>query len=77
MLLIRLESLSCYLAELTLLEYEALKYQPSMIAASAVFLAQYCLCRATWNPTLQHYSSYTAPDLRYALHLLCLLHYHV
>ena len=60
----RLNSLSCYIAELSILEYKALHFLPSMIAASAVFLAQYCLSRALWNPTLEHYSSYSASDLR-------------
>lgn len=38
-----LEFLSNYLAELTLIDYEFLKFRPSLIAASAVFLARWTL----------------------------------
>ena len=61
----RLDLLSSYLAEMTLLEYQFLHFLPSMIAASAVMLAQYCLNGAGWNPTLWHYTSYSARELRY------------
>lgn len=58
--------LTLYLAELTLLEYNFLKFLPSMIAASAVFLARWTLDQSChpWDPTLQHYSSYKASDLK-------------
>jgi cyclin A len=50
---------------MSLLDYELLRYVPSMVAASAVLLAQCCLSPAAlWNPTLQHYTSYTAADLK-------------
>jgi cyclin A len=39
----QLEYLADYLAELSLLEYDMLKYTPSLIAASAAFLAKYIL----------------------------------
>jgi cyclin A len=39
----QLESLGNYLAELTLVEYDLLRYLPSMIASSAVFLAKLTL----------------------------------
>lgn len=41
--LIELEFLANYLAELTLLEYTFLRFLPSLIAASAVFLARWTL----------------------------------
>lgn len=40
---IELEYLANYLAELTLIEYSFLKFLPSLIAASAVFLAKWTL----------------------------------
>lgn len=41
--LIELELLANYLAELTLVEYTFLRFMPSIIAASAVFLARWTL----------------------------------
>lgn len=60
----RLDVLSSYLAELSLLDYEALQFLPSEIAASAVLLAQYSLSNAPWNATLQHYTTYSASEIR-------------
>ncbi|GAU11036.1 hypothetical protein TSUD_113290 [Trifolium subterraneum] len=63
---IELEYLANYLAELTLMNYGFLNFLPSMIAASAVFLARWTLDPSNhpWNPTLEHYASYKAPDLK-------------
>ncbi|VVA95602.1 unnamed protein product [Arabis nemorensis] len=59
------ECLAGYLTELSLLDYTMLGYAPSLIAASAVFLAQYILhpSRKPWNATLEHYTSYRANHL--------------
>ncbi|ESQ27381.1 hypothetical protein EUTSA_v10018521mg [Eutrema salsugineum] len=59
------ECLASYLTELSLLDYAMLRYAPSLVAASAVFLAQYILhpSREPWNATLEHYTSYRAKDL--------------
>ncbi|XP_057969821.1 cyclin-A2-4 [Malania oleifera] len=61
-----LEYLANYLAELTLLEYDFLNYIPSLIAASAVFLARWTLDQSghPWNPTLAFYTTYKASDLK-------------
>ncbi|KAE8657936.1 Cyclin-A2-1 [Hibiscus syriacus] len=61
-----LEFLANYLAELSLVEYNFLKFLPSLIAASAVFLARWTLNQSVhpWNPTLEHYTSYKASDLK-------------
>jgi cyclin A len=40
---IELEFLANYLAELTLVEYSFLQFLPSLVAASAVFLARWTL----------------------------------
>ncbi|KAF8407004.1 hypothetical protein HHK36_006126 [Tetracentron sinense] len=63
---LELEFLANYLAELTLVEYGFLKFLPSLIAASAVFLARWTLDQSghPWNPTLEHYTSYKASDLK-------------
>ncbi|KAF8026807.1 hypothetical protein BT93_F3326 [Corymbia citriodora subsp. variegata] len=63
---LELEYLADYLAELTLLEYDFLSFLPSLVAASAVFLARWTLddSRHPWNPTLEFYTSYKASDLK-------------
>ncbi|KAM1224984.1 hypothetical protein ACFX2G_044758 [Malus domestica] len=68
--------LASYIAELSLVEYSMLCYAPSLIAASAAFLAKYILSplKKPWNSTLRHYTLYQASDLSdcvKALHHLC------
>lgn len=41
-----------------------LKYPPSMVAASAVFLALYTLNQPPWTATLEHYAQYTAQEIK-------------
>ncbi|KAF5942297.1 hypothetical protein HYC85_019939 [Camellia sinensis] len=72
----QLECLANYVAELSLLEYNMLCYAPSLIAASAIFLANYILLpsKRPWNSTLRHYTLYQPSDLCEcvkALHSLC------
>ncbi|XP_061981160.1 cyclin-A2-4-like [Populus nigra] len=61
-----LEFLADYLAELTLVDYSFLNFLPSVIAASSVFLARWTLDQTShpWSPTLEHYTSYKASDLK-------------
>ncbi|XP_010521286.1 PREDICTED: cyclin-A1-2 isoform X2 [Tarenaya hassleriana] len=63
---VQLECLASYLAELSLLDYAMLQYLPSLVAASAVFLARYILepSRKPWNSTLGNYTLYSGKDLR-------------
>ncbi|CAF2060252.1 unnamed protein product [Brassica oleracea] len=63
---VEMEFLANYLTELTLVEYEFLKFLPSVIAASAVFLAKWTMNQSShpWNPTLEHYTTYRASDLK-------------
>ncbi|KAF8054733.1 hypothetical protein N665_1318s0003 [Sinapis alba] len=67
-----LECLASYLTELTLIDYHFLKFLPSVIAASAVFLAKWTLDQSNhpWNPTLEHYTTYKASDLKASVHAL-------
>ncbi|XP_057504501.1 cyclin-A2-4 isoform X1 [Actinidia eriantha] len=69
---LELEFLANYLAELTLVDYEFLKFLPSTIAASAVFLARWTLDQSghPWNATLEHYTNYKASDLKTPVHAL-------
>ncbi|KAM0046370.1 putative cyclin domain-containing protein [Helianthus debilis subsp. tardiflorus] len=64
--IVELEYLANYLAELTLTEHSFLKFPPSLIAASAVFLAKWTLDQVEhpWNPTLEHYTNYKASKLK-------------
>lgn len=71
-----LECLASYLSELSLLEYSMLCYAPSLIAASAIFLAKFILnpSKRPWTITMEHYTLYKLSDLRdsvKALHRLC------
>ncbi|XP_066357188.1 cyclin-A2-1-like [Miscanthus floridulus] len=61
-----LNYLANYLAELTLISYDFLKFLPSVVAASSVFLAKWTLDQSDhpWNPTLEHYTSYKSSNLR-------------
>nr|XP_043607498.1 cyclin-A1-4 [Erigeron canadensis] len=71
----QLEYLASYISELSLLEYNMLCYAPSLIAASAIFLARFVLSpsQKPWNSTLRHYTQYQPSDLHEcvkALHAL-------
>ncbi|VVA92765.1 unnamed protein product [Arabis nemorensis] len=63
---LQLESLCCYLSELSLLDYKAVKFVPSMLAASTVFLARFIIHpkQHPWNQTLEEYTKYKAADLQ-------------
>jgi len=59
----REERLCMYLVELTMQEYRMLKYLPSVIAASAVCLAQKMLRSGSWNSVMQHHTCYPEATL--------------
>ncbi|XXG67660.1 hypothetical protein AAC387_Pa06g0952 [Persea americana] len=63
--LLHLEFLANYVAELSLLEYSFLCYAPSLIAASAIFVANFISqpSKRPWNATLQHYTLYKPSEL--------------
>ncbi|KAJ0253465.1 Cyclin-A2-3 [Hirschfeldia incana] len=69
---LELEFLASYLTELTLLDSHFLKFLPSVIAASAVFLAKWTLDQShhPWNVTLEHYTTYKASDLKASVYAL-------
>ncbi|KAM5565789.1 putative cyclin-A3-1 [Rosa sericea] len=61
------ESLIYYLTDLSLVDYKLVKFLPSIIAASAVFLARVIITRSKmnpWCPALQEYTGYKTVDLR-------------
>lgn len=64
-----------YLSDFALLYYHMLKYRPSLVAASAVYLARFMTGeKEPWTPTLHHYSKYNAWDLQSCVLELCRLH---
>ncbi|EXC04823.1 Putative cyclin-A3-1 [Morus notabilis] len=62
----QLEFLGDCLAEFSLLDYSCVKFLPSLVAASVVFLANFILRpnRHPWSSALQEYSGYKPADLR-------------
>lgn len=61
-----LEFMGSYLSELSLLEYSCLRFLPSAIAASAVFVAKLTLDPDTnpWSKKLQSVTGYKASELK-------------
>ncbi|XP_022740327.1 G2/mitotic-specific cyclin-2-like isoform X2 [Durio zibethinus] len=60
----KLELLSFFLIELALVEYEMLKFQPSLLAAAAIFTAQCSLYGfKQWSKTCEWHSSYSEDQL--------------
>ena len=59
-------NLARYLIELPLIEQRMLKYPPSMLAASALFLARKVVLGDTveWSATLQEVTLHTADSMR-------------
>ncbi|CAM8878165.1 unnamed protein product [Rhodiola kirilowii] len=62
---LQLECMANYIAELSLLEYNMLRYAPSLVAASSIFLAKYILLptRKPWDSTLTRYTQYQPSEL--------------
>ncbi|XP_006653676.1 cyclin-B2-1 isoform X1 [Oryza brachyantha] len=60
----QLELLSFFILELCLVEYQMLKYRPSLLAAAAVYTAQCALIRCQqWTKTCELHSRYTGDQL--------------
>ena len=55
--------LACYLAERTLQEYGMVKFLPSTVAATAVYISRKSLKRHPWSPTLVKYTNYDEADM--------------
>ncbi|XP_071691695.1 G2/mitotic-specific cyclin C13-1-like [Rutidosis leptorrhynchoides] len=60
------EFLSWFLVELSLLDYDCLRFLPSMVAASAVFIAKFTLQpeRHPWGLKMQRHSGYLPRELK-------------
>ncbi|VVA91527.1 unnamed protein product [Arabis nemorensis] len=61
----KLEQLSFYLIELCLVEYEALKFKPSLLCASAIYVAR-CTLHATpvWTSLLKNHTHYSISQMK-------------
>ncbi|KAI3773738.1 hypothetical protein L1987_48269 [Smallanthus sonchifolius] len=69
---LQLEFLSYYLAELSLLDYNCIKFLPSMVAASVTFLSRFMLEPKShpWNSGLEQLSGYKPSDLKECVQIL-------
>ncbi|KAF5444842.1 hypothetical protein F2P56_033941 [Juglans regia] len=72
----KLEFLGYYLAELSLLDYNCVKFSPSLVAASVIFIARFIIQPKMhpWSPKLQEYTGYKPVDLKECIHLIRDLH---
>ncbi|XP_052191383.1 putative cyclin-A3-1 [Diospyros lotus] len=63
---LELEFLCCYLAELSLLDYGCVKFLPSLVAASVVFISRFTVQPKShpWSSALQQFSGYKPADLK-------------
>ncbi|CAL0323806.1 unnamed protein product [Lupinus luteus] len=63
---LQFEFLCYYLAELSLLDYNCIKFFPSLVAASVVFLARFMLSPTMhpWNSALYQLTRYEPADLK-------------
>ncbi|MCJ1311455.1 G2/mitotic-specific cyclin [Agyrium rufum] len=57
-------TLGKYLLEISLLDHRFMKFQPSHIAASAMYLARLILERGPWDATIAHYAGYTEEQIQ-------------
>ncbi|KAM7279291.1 hypothetical protein ACFE04_006425 [Oxalis oulophora] len=66
------EFLGYYLAELSLLDYNCVKFSPSLVAASVVFLTRFIIRSQAhpWNDTLQKSTGYKSSDLKECVMIL-------
>ncbi|XP_022772224.1 putative cyclin-A3-1 [Durio zibethinus] len=73
---LQLEFLGYYLAELSLLDYGCVKFLPSVVAASVIFLTRFVIRpkRHPWSCALQQYSGHKASDLKECVLIIHDLH---
>ncbi|PON46889.1 Cyclin [Trema orientale] len=69
---LQLEFLGYYLAELSLLDYNCVKFLPSLVAASVIFLARFIIKPKMhpWTSSLQKHSKYTPSELKQCVLIL-------
>ena len=63
-----------YLLELALVDFRFIKYQPSNLAASALYLANKIFLKIEcWNETIAYHSKYNEYDVRPCAKELCIV----
>ncbi|XP_078152263.1 cyclin-A3-1-like isoform X2 [Carex rostrata] len=69
---LELEFLAHYLAELSLIDYGCIKFLPSVVAASAVFLARFTLqpTNYPWSTKLERSTGYKVSELKECIYAL-------
>ncbi|KAL3655189.1 Cyclin-B2-3 [Castilleja foliolosa] len=71
----RLEQLSFFIIELCLVEYEMVRFRPSLLAAAAVFTAQCTLSGfKEWSKTCERHTNYTQDELLECAKLMVSFH---
>ncbi|CAO2826028.1 unnamed protein product [Amaranthus hypochondriacus] len=71
----RHEHLAYYLIELCLVEYEALRFRPSLLCASAVYVARSTLHTIpTWTPLLEKHARYDKHQMRDCAEMILRIH---
>ncbi|KAK9944377.1 hypothetical protein M0R45_009949 [Rubus argutus] len=71
----KLELLSFFLIELCLVEYEMLRFPPSLLAAAAIYTAQCSLSRfKQWSTTSEWYTNYTEDELQECSRMMVTFH---
>ncbi|CAI9087985.1 OLC1v1022204C1 [Oldenlandia corymbosa var. corymbosa] len=71
----KFEHLAFYLIELCLVEYEALKYKPSLLCASAIYLARCTLqMNPKWTLLLQKHTRYEEDQIRQCAEMILKFH---
>lgn len=67
----KFEHLAFYLIELCLVEYEALNYKPSLLCASAIYLARCTMKMApAWTQLLEKHSHYNESQIRHCAEMI-------
>ncbi|ESW08719.1 hypothetical protein PHAVU_009G069000 [Phaseolus vulgaris] len=63
---LKVEFLSFYLAELSLLDYDCIRFLPSIVAASSLFLASFIISPEVhpWTSSLREWSGYKPAELK-------------
>ncbi|XP_057949034.1 putative cyclin-B3-1 isoform X2 [Malania oleifera] len=71
----KFEHLAFYLVELSLMEYEALKFKPSLLCASAIYVAR-CTLQMTpaWTPLLGRHARYDESQIRNCAKMILRFH---
>lgn len=71
----KLELLSFYIIELCLVEYEMLKFPPSLLAAAAVYTAQCSLLKSNqWSKTSEWHTTYSEDQLMECSRMMVTFH---